>query len=50
MDDARARASVRIAFGRFTTEAEVEFAADALAAAVGALRDETLAKSFAVAT
>jgi cysteine desulfurase len=38
MGDDLAGASVRIAFGRFTTEAEVDFAADAMVAAVRALR------------
>jgi cysteine desulfurase len=50
MPDGLARASVRVAFGRFTTDAEVEFAADALAAAVTGMLDTTLAKSLAVAT
>ncbi|MDA0785932.1 MAG: aminotransferase class V-fold PLP-dependent enzyme [Proteobacteria bacterium] len=36
LDDADAGASIRIGFGRFTTETEVEIAADAIAAAVGA--------------
>jgi cysteine desulfurase len=38
LDEAAARASVRVGFGRFTSEAEVDFAADALAAAIRRLR------------
>jgi cysteine desulfurase len=54
MGDALAGASIRIAFGRFTTEAEVDFAADALVAAVRALReagarDGTVTNAFAEA-
>ncbi|MHA1570864.1 MAG: cysteine desulfurase family protein [Alphaproteobacteria bacterium] len=41
VDDAIARASVRIGLGRFTTEAEVDFAADRLAQVVRQLRNET---------
>jgi cysteine desulfurase len=37
LPDELANASIRIALGRFTTAAEVEFAADALAAAAGGL-------------
>ncbi|MHA1564711.1 MAG: cysteine desulfurase family protein [Alphaproteobacteria bacterium] len=40
VDDAIARASVRIGLGRFTTEAEVDFAADRLAQVVRQLRNE----------
>ena len=39
LDEAAARASVRVGIGRFTTEEEIDFAADALAAAVRRLRD-----------
>jgi cysteine desulfurase len=39
LDEATARASVRIGFGRFTSEAEVDFAADALVAAARQLVD-----------
>jgi cysteine sulfinate desulfinase/cysteine desulfurase-like protein len=35
---------VRIGLGRFTTEAEVDFAADALVAAVLSLRAESAAR------
>ena len=38
LDDARANASVRLGLGRFTTEADVDFAADAIAAAAARLR------------
>ncbi|HZS82354.1 MAG TPA: aminotransferase class V-fold PLP-dependent enzyme [Stellaceae bacterium] len=38
LDAAMAAASVRIGLGRFTTEAEVDFAADALVAAIGDLK------------
>ena len=39
LDEAAARGSVRLGVGRFTTEAEIDFAADALIAAVRRLRD-----------
>ena len=38
LDDARANASIRLGLGRFTTEADVDFAADAIAAAAARLR------------
>jgi cysteine desulfurase len=38
LSDERANASVRLGLGRFTTEADVDFAADAIAAAVARLR------------
>jgi cysteine desulfurase len=38
LPDARANASVRLGLGRFTTEADVDFAADAIAAAASRLR------------
>ena len=41
IDDAIATASIRIGFGRFTTEAEVDFAADRLAQVVQQLRNQT---------
>ncbi|HTQ33785.1 MAG TPA: aminotransferase class V-fold PLP-dependent enzyme [Stellaceae bacterium] len=44
LSDARANASIRLGLGRFTTEADVNFAADAIAAAAARLRvksDET---------
>ena len=40
MSEARANASVRLGLGRFTTAAEVDFAVDALAAAVSRLRKQ----------
>jgi cysteine desulfurase len=39
LDEAAAHASVRIGIGRFNTEAEIDFAADALVAAVRRLRE-----------
>jgi len=39
LDEAAARASVRVGIGRFTTEEEIDFAADALVAAVRRLRE-----------
>jgi cysteine desulfurase len=39
LSDAAANSSIRIGLGRFTTAAEVDFAVDALAAAVARLRD-----------
>ena len=50
IDEALARGSVRIAFGRFSSEAEIDFAADALAAGVAALRAGSLEKRAAGAT
>lgn len=41
IDDAIATASVRVGLGRFTTQAEVDFAADRLAQVVQQLRNET---------
>jgi cysteine desulfurase len=38
LDEAAARGSIRVGLGRFTTEAEIDFAADALIAAVRQLR------------
>jgi cysteine desulfurase len=38
LSDERANASVRVGLGRFTTEADVDFAADAIAAAAARLR------------
>jgi cysteine desulfurase len=38
LDEAAARSSLRLSVGRFTTEAEIDFAVDALAAAVERLR------------
>jgi cysteine desulfurase len=38
LDEAAARGSVRLGFGRFTSEADIDFAADALVAAVRRLR------------
>jgi cysteine desulfurase len=38
LDEATARSSLRLCVGRFTTEAEIDFAVDALAAAVERLR------------
>ena len=38
LSDERANASVRLGLGRFTTEADIDFAADAIAAAVARLR------------
>jgi cysteine desulfurase len=38
LDEALARAAIRIGLGRFTTEAEVDYAVDALAAAAQSLR------------
>ena len=38
LPDEEAGASLRIGLGRFTTEAEVDFAAERLAAAAGRLR------------
>jgi cysteine desulfurase len=38
LDEAAARSSLRLCVGRFTTEAEIDFAVDALAAAVTRLR------------
>jgi cysteine desulfurase len=40
LDEAAARGSVRLALGRFTTAAEVDFAVDALAAAAQGLKSE----------
>ena len=40
LPDERANASVRLGLGRFTTEADVDFAADAIAAAAARLRAE----------
>jgi cysteine desulfurase len=40
LDETAARAAVRIGLGRFTTETEVDFAADALIAAVRRLRQD----------
>ena len=40
LSDALANGSIRLGLGRFTTAAEVDFAADALAAAAARLRDE----------
>jgi cysteine desulfurase len=40
LSDAAANSSIRIGLGRFTTAAEVDFAVDALAAAVARLRDD----------
>jgi cysteine desulfurase len=37
LSDARANASIRLGLGRFTTAAEVDFAVDAIAAAVARL-------------
>jgi cysteine sulfinate desulfinase/cysteine desulfurase-like protein len=39
LSDELANASIRIGLGRFTTAAEVEFAADALAAATSGLTE-----------
>ncbi|MBT3398786.1 MAG: aminotransferase class V-fold PLP-dependent enzyme, partial [Rhodospirillaceae bacterium] len=41
LDDADAGASIRIGFGRFTTETEVDIAADMIAAAVGTQRSDS---------
>lgn len=41
LDEATARSSLRLCLGRFTTAAELDFAADALAAAVHQLRGRT---------
>ncbi|MGB0573096.1 MAG: aminotransferase class V-fold PLP-dependent enzyme [Alphaproteobacteria bacterium] len=41
LDDALAGASIRIGFGRFTTETEVDIAANLIAAAVGAQRGDS---------
>jgi cysteine desulfurase len=38
LDDELARASIRIGFGRFTTEAEIDFAVDKIAQEVERLR------------
>ncbi len=38
LSDARANASIRLGLGRFTTAADVDYAADAIAAAAGRLR------------
>ncbi|HWD60319.1 MAG TPA: aminotransferase class V-fold PLP-dependent enzyme [Stellaceae bacterium] len=38
LDDERANASVRLGLGRFTTEADIDYAADAIAAAAARLR------------
>jgi cysteine desulfurase len=38
LDEAAARGSIRVCFGRFTSEAEVDFAADALVAAARRLK------------
>ena len=43
LSDELANGAIRIGLGRFTTEAEVEFAADALIAAVGRQRAEAAA-------
>ena len=43
LDDERAGSSIRIGLGRFTTEAEVEFALDHLAEAVSRLRQHSTA-------
>jgi cysteine desulfurase len=45
LPEALANASIRIGLGRFTTEAEVDFAADALAAAAARHRDAALAQA-----
>jgi cysteine desulfurase len=41
LDDARAGASIRAGLGRFTTPAEIDFAIDHLAEAVGQVRGAT---------
>jgi cysteine desulfurase len=38
LDEATARSSLRLSVGRFTTAAEIDFAVDAIATAVGRLR------------
>ena len=51
LSDALANASIRLGLGRFTTEAEVDFAIDAVAAAVGRLRAApALAQAGAIPT
>ena len=45
LDDADAGACIRIGFGRFTTETEVDAAADMIAGAVDALRGEGPARA-----
>jgi cysteine desulfurase len=40
LSESRANASIRLGLGRFTTAAEVDFAVDALAAAVSRLRKQ----------
>jgi cysteine desulfurase len=42
LSDERANASIRLGLGRFTTEADVDFAADAIAAAAARLRVKTV--------
>jgi cysteine desulfurase len=42
LDEAAARSSIRLGFGRFTTTAEVDFAAEALVAAVRRLRESAV--------
>ncbi len=49
-DDALAASSIRIGLGRFTTAAEVDFAVDALAAAVRRLRPGRVTNARASAT
>lgn len=41
LDDAMAAASIRIGFGRFTTEAEVDFAADSISRRVAEIRGQS---------
>lgn len=45
LDDALAHASIRIGFGRFTSAAEIDFAAERIGAAVADLRAESAAES-----
>jgi cysteine desulfurase len=45
LPDDRANASIRLGLGRFTTAAEVDYAADAIAAAAARLRQGTMMKS-----
>jgi cysteine desulfurase len=50
LSEALAGASFRVGIGRFTTAAEIDFAADALVAAIRRQRDEAAMKSAAAAT
>jgi cysteine desulfurase len=45
LSDDRANASVRLGLGRFTTASDVDYAADAIAAAASRLRQEAMVKS-----